>query len=98
MYRFVMTRARVDFGGDNFADVDLNDSGASKWLVSAKNLTDLTLAIKNFVSERRGQIVEVSNDVVQFDTKEMTIWGKVEFGLGQKLDQDKCSELEILLS
>lgn len=70
MYELRMTSARVDFGNDNFASVELEDT---LLIGGKKTLKELVESIKEFLEKRGGQVVDTNNEYIVLDTNEMTI-------------------------
>lgn len=89
MYKFSISQVRVDLGNDIF--VDAPAEGLT--LLEDKTISGLVMKLNDYVKQRSGQIIEVSEDgSVVFDTTDLTITAQLFNGLLEPT-QDEINEL-----
>lgn len=73
-FAYVVSRIRVDLGGDIFVDADIPIES----LFSGPTRESVVEQLKKFVTERSGEIIEQSGNSITFDTSELTVFGDIE--------------------
>lgn len=91
MYKLRMRHARVDFGNESFGDVNIEEDV----LLRAKSIKDLLSDLKTYLTDRQGEIVEIVNDNITFDTKELTVSAVVERDDESDLSITEEAEIEL---
>ena len=70
-FRAMYGRVRVNLGNDTFVDADGSQEGII--FASANTLEKFAYAMRSAISDRNGEIIEVSNDKVVFETANLTV-------------------------